>query len=75
MYCNGLKWAVLGSTGLYWEVLGCNWAKLCWTVVDCGEPMPLSISDRLPFKEKNGEEAIFYSALLQDDKKSFVVHV
>ena len=35
MYCNGLKWAVLGSTGLYWEVLGCNLAKLCWTVLDC----------------------------------------
>ena len=59
MYCNGLKWAVLGSTGLYWEVLGYNWAKLCWTVVDCGEPMPLSISDRIPSKEKDGEEAIF----------------
>ena len=28
-------------------------------MVDCGEPMPLSISDRIPSKEKDGEEAIF----------------
>ena len=61
MYCNGLKWAVLGSTGLYWEVLGCNWAKLYWTVLDCGRLWGTNALKYLrpPFKEKNGEEAIF----------------
>ena len=34
--CNVLLWTEVGCIGQYWEVLGCKWAKLCWTVLDCG---------------------------------------